>query len=271
MNRPVEPAYSFHQMWWDKRVDDNDGPPETRLEYQEYSSKIRELHPHYRYEFWNGRKIKALWTDPRLARWKDFCFNTLKSHIEKCDFTRLAILYTDPGDYCVYADLDFIVQKCLDPLFEGREIGLCYEPPEHYHMSKPRIYNGIILSKSRHPLWGDLMTFIMERYSELTSSLFSNAVNATGPECYETFFSTYPQKVPSNAFIDTCLLVPLYKRGVSEICAPDAVENAYAYTRWYEGTGWALENMHNTIQDAFALVYLIVAVLIVVVMLWLQM
>lgn len=264
-------SYSFHQMWWDKKVDDNPGPPKSRKDYVGYIENIKRLHPHYRYVFWNGTKIKELWRDPRLAPWREFWATGLKSHIERCDYTRLAILFTDPGDYCVYADLDFIVQKRLDPLFNNREIGLCYEPPEHYQMGKPRIYNGIILSKSRHALWGKLMTFIMENYRDLTAALFSNAVNATGPECYESFFATYPESIPPNTFIDTCLLSPLHKSGLSKVCEVDAVDNAYAYTRWYEGTGWALDNMHNTIQDVFALVYLIVLVLIAVVVLWLQM
>lgn len=255
----------FYQMWFDKTTDDNLGPPNKHPKYSEYAAQIKLHNPDYHYEFLNGKKIKAIWADPKLSRWKDFWYNTLKSHIERCDFTRYAMMHLlgDDIEYAVYADLDFACQKPLDPLFVDKPLGLVWEPPEHYVMGKKRLFNGVLFSRPSQEFWSRFMTFVMDNYDELCESggLFSNALNTTGPEALALFYGLYAHQMPPNHLLETCSILPLCTRGLSSVCTD--LSEAYMYTKWNEGSGWFVDNAPVMIQNISSLVYLIIVVIIV--------
>jgi mannosyltransferase OCH1-like enzyme len=106
-----------------------------------YPQSWQELNPGFEYKLWNRKMARELFDNPKLAKWKDFYYNTLQDWIEKCDFLRFAILYIYGG---TYVDLDFKCNKSLEPLL-NREIGLVWEPYEHTEPADAtprRLYNG---------------------------------------------------------------------------------------------------------------------------------
>lgn len=230
----------IHQMWYDRNQYDNEEPPKHHEKYKIYMSNWKRHHPNSEYHFWNRRRIEELWSDPRLSKWNKF-FNThIDRHIEKCDFTRYAILYCHGG---LYVDLDFDCFRSLEPLFEQHDLGLTSEPEEHLKDSpdpdKVPTTNGIMFSIPEHPLWPGLMTYIMDHYHP-SHSVLAN----TGPAVLAHYLSLHPEYT----LLDYCLLNPLTKQGtVSSKCPADTLKRAYAVTYWKEGTGWGKELLWESV------------------------
>lgn len=215
----------IHQMWFDLNDYNNTGPPSK---YNDYIQKWKELNTEMEYKFWNGQKILDLWNHPGLSKWKNF-FNSLNRHIEKCDFSRYAILYIYGG---VYIDLDFIPLKSINSLIHNREFGWCYEPFIHqdsFDEGHARISNGFLCSVKEHYIWPLLMDEIMKHYNPNGNVLLN-----TGTSRISKFTREYD--VPKEYFIDTCLIIPVDVNGNS-MCH-NYLENAYCYTKWNEGTKW---------------------------------
>jgi mannosyltransferase OCH1-like enzyme len=181
--------------------------------------------------FWNGDRLNRLWEDPRLARWKNFFHRRIVRHIEKCDFSRYAILYLYGGVYC---DLDMICLRPLDPLMEGRELGLAYQPYEHC-LPYEVIANQFMASSPGHWFWPMLMNYIMRRYDTDRSVLYNTGTAIIARLVRENRIRyRFPE-----FFIPTCLVVPKTFFGkISANCPENIMDRAYCYTKWNEGTGW---------------------------------
>jgi mannosyltransferase OCH1-like enzyme len=253
----------IHSMWYDANEYDNLGPPPKYPRYHEYDQQWHNLHPTWHHQFWNRRRVEALWKDPRLSRWRQF-FDSLARLIEKCDFSRYAILWLYGG---VYRDLDMVPVQPLDTLIATREFGWSYEPQNHVNHDNPNhryITNAFLCSTPGHWIWPQLMDFIQQHYSES-----KNPVQTTGPaiiaKCAHEFnlSSQYPEY-----FIDTCRIIPLDKfEQISPECPQDAVRKAYCYTRWNEGTNWDIQNkMLLSIMTHKNLILTITLVIIIVVL-----
>jgi mannosyltransferase OCH1-like enzyme len=227
----------FHQMWFDRVEYDNETGP---AKYHEKMQTWRTHHPHFKFMFWNRRRIEKLWEHPHLQRWKQF-FYSLEVHIEKCDFTRYAILYLYGG---VYADLDFVCLKNILPLLHNREFGWAFETISHNWPSDPRfrkVFNGFLFSIPGHWVWEKLMDNIVKHYARLIDNWdWSRVIVNTGPLRLGEF--VYQNKLYQHRpdlFIDTCAIMPIdFSQEICPECQPNARETAYCMTYWNEGTGW---------------------------------
>lgn len=157
----------IHSMWYDKIDFDNETPPSKHKVYPIYEMSWRQHHPDYQFHFWNRKKIEELWRRPELAKWKPR-FDSLARLIEKCDYSRYAILYIYGG---IYHDLDYLCFKNFDDLL-NKPLLLSREPIEHIGMrnllirDQVPIGNCILGSAPNHPFWIELLDYIDKNYKK---------------------------------------------------------------------------------------------------------
>jgi hypothetical protein len=264
----------IHQMWYDRdpMVKDNEGPPLERYpRYAAYMASWRRHNPEFAYVFWNRRRIEeGLWGHPLLARWRRFFFHGLTTHMARCDFSRYALLYVYGG---VYVDLDFECLRPIAPLLRGRNFGWALEPREHAPLrywarraaawlrlpgpSGPErapdyIANGFLMSAPHHWVWPLLMDWVMARYQHQRGVL-----DATGTACLAAFAREHRLlALHPELFVDTCLVLPLTKRGaIAAGCPADSIAPAgrsapaaYCCTHWKDGTYWWLREQSHSLS-----------------------
>lgn len=211
----------IQQIWLDREESYNEDPPEK---YKDYVRSWHEHHPDYQYKFWNmSRALSLLSKTPHL----NFFLYKLRRHIERCDFLRYVILVEEGG---IYVDMDFKCQKSIEPLREGKKIGLVWEPVEH--QGGTYLSNSFMMSRPRDPFFVSLIEHIKEQYNPARG----DATTTTGPRILGSFARNYD--LSSRDIIDTCDIMPLYeKRLLSRPCK--SLDTAYTYTRWNEGSNWA--------------------------------
>ena len=233
----------IHQMWLDKKEENNLGPPDSYRHYAPYIDSWKEMHPDWTYIFWNKKRIDRLFQkleklDPHAKKWKE-TFDRLQFHIEKCDFARYAILYFHGG---VYADLDFRCHQSLDSFIdqdldsdqknhlERDGLILVSEPKGHLleNSSLTPVSNAIMMSRRRHRFWARLMDDIGETYQPN-----GEVVMNTGPGKLAEMAEK--EQMP---LTDHCLFIPIDKFGGSS--CPLSIK-PYTSTLWNEGTNWGLE------------------------------
>ena len=228
----------IHQMWYDTEEYDNDLPPE-RYQYQEYIDDWKRHHPHWKYVFWNRRKIEELWEDHRLSKWRNFFYN-LKVHIEKCDFTRYALLYLHGG---LYTDLNFKCLKPIDNLLKGKEFAWAHE--SHKIGDNICIGNSFLYSKKNHWIWPLLMGHIMDNYethSDSSGGKFNSTVlQNTGPLRLFLFSQQYRlEERHPEYYIDNCSIFyyNFENNEVQDRCVNTPDEDIYVYKMWKDTTKW---------------------------------
>lgn len=219
---------TLHQMWMDREVDDNISSPDKYPHYHTYTRQWHVLNPSMTYMFWNRQRVHALWEHPELQPWADFYHRGLQHYMEKCDFSRYAILYIYGG---LYVDLDMIPLQPIRPLLEGRHWAWAYESPHHQQRmdhGHRRLSNAFLYSTPRHPLWPKLMTYIQTHYDPHQHVLLN-----TGPTLLSRFARA--MNLDDSYFVDQCQVLPLDDQGQTSC----DMTQAYCMTRWHEGTGWA--------------------------------
>lgn len=235
----------IHQVWLDKKVDDNE-LPNKRYQEKGYYNSWKEQNPSFVYKLWNIKMVRKLFVDhPILAKYKDFWEKRLDKWIEKCDFARYMLLFAEGG---FYADLDFICTKPIDPVLENRTLLILWEPPEHDQPGK-RLYNGILGSTPGHSFWLEWMDHIVKNYNPIKFVFFT-----TGPAAFARYIKAKKYHINHPEwFGNTCwFLAQTSKVRYCKMCIipkeqfkptvyyPEHQDrNRYGFTRWYEGTGWA--------------------------------
>ncbi len=253
----------IHQMWFDKdpqKSHDTELPSEL-FKYNSYILTWKEHHPNFIYSWWNADRIKKMWEDPRLKRWRKFFYEGLQQHIEKCDYSRYAILYLYGG---LYVDLDFTCLKPITSLFCGREFFFVNESSLHsgdIDEGRPRVSNAIMGSSPNHRIWPLLLDYIKENYTSSSHILLN-----TGPTILSKFIETYNIRKYPNSFVDTCLLLPLcgVEGGYKLDPKCRSLTDAYAYTKWFEGSGWGGQS-GSTGSDRHWFLFLIIIVIIIII------
>lgn len=242
-------------MWLDKNTKDNQEPPE-KCEKLGYTQTWKVLNPEFQYTFWNREKIDQLFDNPLLKRWREFYYNVLGVHIEKCDFARYAIMYIIGG---VYIDLDFKCLKPIEPLLKGRELGLVWEPKENTLTGDQRkLFNGFLMSEAGHSIWPQFMDWIMLHYKG-KGPLY--VLQNTGPICFSRFAHSIDLKRNPDYFIDTHFILPLtLQRKPSSEHPKNAVELAYAITFWNEGSKWFHIYVKRKIIFIFSIILIVAGV-----------
>lgn len=170
----------IHQMWLDKNDELRNSSP---TKYDDYCQTFKILQPEIKYMFWNMSNVKKLFETNELKRFQTFFNNTLHHHIEKCDFARLAVLYTCGG---IYIDLDY---KCIKPFDEAffKDYNAMFLKPN----SMGWINNGHMASTKGHSIWIEIMQYIKDNYNAKNSCV----LNTTGPIALGKFLKT--KNVPS--------------------------------------------------------------------------
>jgi mannosyltransferase OCH1-like enzyme len=236
-------------MWYDKS-----GKDTCPDRYIENIKDIKRICSNFEYIFWDNSKINKLWKDPRLNKWKRV-FYKLEHHIEKCDFTRYAILYLYGG---VYIDLDFYINKDISPLIKDKDLLLCREPIEHEEAfkflsnSSKLITNSVMGSCIGNQYWINIMEFISDNYCIFQDSSMK-AVATTGPMVLaKIYYSGNYTPV-----LDYCNISPLTsKKEISRLCKD---RDSYLYTKWDEGTNWSYDYSKYNWLVAVIIIMLIVA------------
>ncbi len=161
----------IHQMWYDKVELDNELPPSKYVKYTHYMNSFKKYNPEYQYIFWNKRKVNNIFEE-HLPEFREF-FHNLRLHIEKCDFSRYAILYLYGG---IYVDLDFECFNNLDSIIKDRELGWIYTRDVLSRVDN-HISNGFMVSSKNNQTMYNLMTYIMNTYDKN----IINPTYTTGP------------------------------------------------------------------------------------------
>lgn len=256
----------INQVWLDKDEWDNDLPPDKYLNLGYPQSWIEKNHD-FQYILWNKKKVWALFeTHPVLKKYREFFLSGLVHFIEKCDFSRFAIMYAVGG---IYADTDFRCTKYMGPVIEGKSLQLWFEPIEHTegwdaHIGR-RLYNGFLASAPGHPFWIEWMDQIKNHYSAIRGVWMN-----TGPPGFSQWFQSKNYHNDHPEWLgDTCDVLPIISRQeLAGICRgrcsnpipsdkdfyrfyPSKLglkpfDKIYAYTLWHEGAGWGQLTINNS-------------------------
>lgn len=265
----------IHQMWLDKK--DDDAPPPDKYTKGEFCKSFKILNPTYEYKLWKMADVKELFTnEPQLQKWKRFWEQTLRHHIEKCDFARMVVLYLHGG---VYADLDFYCHKSLDALIADRSFIWTYDILNHstainsmksmitcrfsgVYDNESSIFNGFIAAVPKHQIIMEWMNYMMENYKP--SNAVMNVHQTTGPGALGNFAKSkgYTKDKRPDLFIENALILPYDSQQKKR----NAAIEPFVSTKWNEGTDWAGERSIMAQQILMwvlvALVVLVVAVLL---------
>lgn len=262
----------IHHMWLDKNEYENQGPLFRKELYDDYVKSWKEHHPDYSFWFWNRREVEELWERQELSRWKSLYYRVHR-HIEKCDISRYALLYVHGG---LYVDLDFKCNSSLGELFNGKKAVIFREVKDYYHRNELCYLNSIMASEPGNSIWAEILDYISLHYHP-----HRLVIDNTGPRMLGSFIGQRGlQKSHPEWFLDPCLVDPLCVKitGVelSSHCKQtylnkeDAVNRAYAYTKWKEGSYWGTGSLTNQMISvygtfiALVLFFLIAAVVIIV-------
>ena len=232
-------------MWYDKEVLDNEGPPSHHARYSTYLYTWRFHHPHWENKFWNRRRVEELWTDPRLSKWLPM-YQKLNHHMEKCDYSRYAILYLYGG---VYHDLDVICLQSYDKLVDGKSFLAVREPDGKL------VANGLLGSTPGHPYMAKILDAVSDGYSQ-----FKGPVDSTGPRVVTRVLDEigYKDTLPFEDFF------PFGYDGELQAKEPSSEKN-YSIAVWSDGTGW--NSTATTVTSAIPYVLLLI-VLTVILTIW---
>lgn len=227
-------------MWLDRTKLDNKSYPEKYDKYNEYHDQWIKLHPNCNFKFWNRRKAEELWSRNELSKWNHL-YSKVQRHIEKCDITRYALLFSEPG-INIYKDLDILCNKSLVPLVTSRPFGWTYESEKHLDPvidKSRRISNSIMFAESKFWLLPLILDYIDENYSS-----YQSVLENTGPTMLARFSKKYNLELTHpEFFVSPCLLLPLDNtNSILAECSKDALKECYTYTKWNEGTGWGSED-----------------------------
>jgi len=255
----------IHFMWFSPDDDNVSSYPKER--YSKFVESWKTHHPDFEFKFWYNRDILNLWTDPFLRPFKDLYEKMLL--IEKCDFTRYAIMYLFGG---VYVDLNTMCHRNIGELIHNRELVLSPEPQEHNVLwNNELVTNSFLASAPGQSFWIEFMRHISRNYwnwTEGNSKKHLVLIN-TGPAALGRFATQYFGK-QSSVFVDVCQVQPLYRKGnaslTSEQCKGPHIPQPYCAKHWQFSAGWG--NGWNSLQQQKrAYIWALVILLLLVVLL----
>lgn len=129
---------------------------------KELANNLKELHPDYRYMFWTD----AIDLPTNVKYWYDK-FYSMKNYVFCADLLRIWVVYKWGG---MYLDIDFNIQKRLDPIFEHESV-LFYHNDTDY-----TIPNNLIGATKGSPLLKHCLDGVSEYTSWYGPSWFGEVV-----------------------------------------------------------------------------------------------
>lgn len=259
----------IHQMWLDK-VEDNNTQPIPKYRASRFCKSFIKWNPTYTYTFWNMAKVRELFeTHASLQRWRSFFLCRLKKHLQKCDFSRYAIMYVYGG---LYVDCDFTCYKSLDTLLDNRELILTYDRCDvrtgatMLTVNRHCIFNGVFASVPGHPFWSGLMDYIMNHFQQSMQE-HKSTLYVTGPCALGDFAcsKSWHADCRPDWYVPTEWLLPhsaveFFAKNKPKTCPPQA----YMGTLWLEGTAKGRWCLAETMFRLYAPVLVAIIVFIVV-------
>lgn len=272
----------IHQMWLDKR-DDKAPAPDKYINNNDnkgnkFCASFQQLNPTYEYKLWNMADVKELFaSEPLLQPWKDFWTQTIRFHIEKCDFARMAVVYIHGG---VYADLDFYCHKPLDELIANRSFLWTYDIFNHSgakqflksalltkkYKNQTSIFNGFFAAAPKHPILAEWMNYMMQNYKYDPDTNEVKVHQTTGPGALGKFAKKmeYTHKKRPELFVDNALILPYNFRQKRR----NAKVEPYVSTLWHEGSDWGGEKTLMTQQITTRIIIILLAIVIAIFLLY---
>lgn len=156
----------IHQAW------KNDDVPSQLAAFQ---SAWQRLNPGWNYQFWTDETSRMF-----IAEHYDWFLPVYDNYdvpIKKADVVRYALMYHFGG---IYADLDLEPVQPLDWFLDNTgnpELIIAQEPLKHCRMHNRGtiLSNAFLASVPGHPVWRDVLTFLVERAG------CPDPLTATGP------------------------------------------------------------------------------------------
>nr|WQM86774.1 glycosyltransferase [Marseillevirus cajuinensis] len=178
----------LHQTWKSKEL------PES---CKELVKTWEDMYPDFEYKFYLDEDLRDAvkkYVPQHLA-----LYDAMSKTIERVDFARYAILYGIGG---VYADIDTLPLRRIDPWLEKGKIILGREPLEHSRTLYNRevvLCNAFMISPPKEEFWLKLIDFIADNYDPK-----SDPVMNTGPMATTLFFEKYPRAFENVIVADSC-------------------------------------------------------------------
>ncbi|KAK3597473.1 hypothetical protein CHS0354_041892 [Potamilus streckersoni] len=169
----------IHQIWIDKNV------PEY---FRTYVSSLKENHLNYVYMFWTDEMAKKF-VEVKFPIMLPFYVNYPRN-LQRADAVRYMILYEYGG---VYADLDIVSLRPLDPIMRKYTCILSQEPhlhPIYYSNFYGSACNAFMACRRHHPFMKNLVDNLP------SFSVAGETVDSTGPRfvtiLYRNFIADHP-------------------------------------------------------------------------------
>jgi hypothetical protein len=210
------------------------GPPNPHSWQAPFTASFgswQSRHPGWAYEFWNdtdNNNVSNPNYEPFVAihfPWFLPTWRQLKSFVLRLDVARYMWLYVYGG---VYADLDTAATRDMTPWLRGADVVLpalnvphselkgCWKHTRYLHTTKgrcgPHVGNWWMASIPRHPLWLEMLIYVMENAESLYNprrisergDWRRTILELTGPYALGRVVLSHLQKKPQNniAFIN---------------------------------------------------------------------
>jgi mannosyltransferase OCH1-like enzyme len=159
-------------------------------------------------------------------------YDSFTHNIERVDFARYAILYVFGG---IYADMDTVPTKPLDPFLKFNKIVLGSEPIEHtqkYYNRRYVICNALMISPPHEEYWLSLMKYIVANYEKNYEPVYN-----TGPMAMTYHHEKYPLDLDRVILTTPCTFFLI--TDTQEISKECNIEDAYVMHMW--NNSWVKE------------------------------
>jgi len=170
----------LHQTWKDSQVPDV---------FSDYVASWKTNHPDWEYRLWTDVDNRRLIAEH--YPWFLETYDAYPKPIQRADAVRYFILHRHGG---LYADLDFLSRKPIDPLLSGRQCVLGVEPPNHCrHWGVAKLVcNALMAAAPGHPFFET----VIRRLSEFADRVESKepVLSSTGPLMLSRVYEDFPDK-----------------------------------------------------------------------------
>ena len=185
----------IHQIWEGKTK-------RLPAQFVQFSDTWKELHPAWRYEFWNKKRMDAF-VRKHYPEFADIYFG-FRYDVQRWDTIRYLILYKTGG---VYADFDYECLEPMDTYIEGKTCCFGLEPEKHANMLRQPfvISNSWIASENNHPFLKHIINTLANAASTAIDRI-SHVLETTGSlmltEAYHRYrikddISLFPSEITS--------------------------------------------------------------------------
>jgi len=159
--------------------------------YKQLSETWKKYHPGWKYEFWNGDRMKDFVNNnyPHLAE----MYFDLKYNIQRWDVIRYLILHKIGG---MYIDFDYECLECFEPYLTKEKCYFAIEPEEHRHLLKNNICitNALMITPPSHPFFESVIVHLQKTPVIYTNDKFDDVLNSTGPRMLSNLYEKFENK-----------------------------------------------------------------------------